>query len=188
MALKTFRAALLSAVVLSALANPWLGGFVALLVVVLAFLIAGWSFRLSHFGLVFVWDFLTRRCNQFVPDQTVNRVFLSRSVNRVPARSYGSLLVNAKGGLMLKYRPWLILPKRELVFPAGTHVVAKGLFYSEIARVENGNLKPVILLPPRGTTGRDLWAGGSSRCWFARGLFVVPGTHRLQGHPTDARA
>jgi hypothetical protein len=149
LALKAFRAALLSVVTLSALANPWLGAFVALLVVVAAFLIAGWSFRLSHFGLVFIWDFVSRRCNRFVPDPAVNRVFLSRSASRAPARSYGSLSVNEKGELTLRYRPWLILPKRELVFPAGTYVVAKGLFYSEIARVEQGSLKPAILLPPR---------------------------------------
>ncbi len=149
LALKTFRLGLLSLVALSAFANPWLGAFVALIVIVFAFLIAGWSFRLSHFGLTFIWDFLGGRSKRFVPSATANNVFLSRAVNKVPARSYGALTRDANNGLSLHYRPWLILPKRNLVLPAGTYVVAKGLLYSEIMRIEGDSLKSAILLPPR---------------------------------------
>ncbi len=148
-ALKTFRVVVLSGVVLTALANPWLGALFALLVIVFAFLIAGWSFRLSHFGLTFIWDFVSGRSRSFTPDATSNRVFLSRSISKVPARSYGSLTRNEGGDLVLKYRPWLMLPKRTLVLPAGTYTVAKGLIYSEIVRLEGETFRTAILLPPR---------------------------------------
>ncbi len=148
-ALKTFRLAVLSAVTLTAFANPWLGVFVALVVVVFAFLIAGWSFRLSHFGLTFIWDLLSGRRKHFTPDPAANHVFLFRGIRGAPARSYGLLSRDEKSGFIFKYHPWLVLPRRTLELPAGTYVVAKGLFYSEIARLEGGSLKAAILLPPR---------------------------------------
>ena len=148
-ALKGFRLFLLSTVVGTALANPWLGAAWALVIVVIAYFISGWSFRLSQFGLVFIWEWLTQRRKRFTPDKSVNRVFLSRKTNKVPARSYGTLLREANGNLVLKYRPWLILPERSLTLPQGKYFVAKGLLYSEIMRGEGDSLKPAILLPPR---------------------------------------
>ena len=147
--LKSFRLFLLSVVTLSAFANPWLGAFFALVIVVFAFLIAGWSFRLSHFGLVFIWDFLSGRSKRFTPDPAANHVFLSRSINKVPARSFGTLTRDETGTLVMAYHPWLVLPRRTLVFPPGPYVAAKGLFYSEISRLDGGGLKSAILLPPR---------------------------------------
>ena len=87
----------------------------ALIIIGLAYFIAGWSFRLSHFGLVFVWDFVTRRRNRFVPDQSANRMFLARKINEVPIRSYGKLLRDAQGSLVLIHRLWLVLRERALV-------------------------------------------------------------------------
>src|SRR5208282_425456 len=129
--------------------NPWLGAAWALVIIVIAWFIAGWSFRLSHFGLIFIWDFTTRRRKRFAPDKIANRVFLARKFNKVPARSYGTLLRDENGNLFLQYRPWLILPKRTLTLLQGQYAVAKGLLYSEIVRVEGGSLKSTILLPPR---------------------------------------
>jgi hypothetical protein len=104
-ALKGFRLLLLLTVTGTAFANPWLGTVWALAIIGIAYLIAGWSFRLSHFGLVFVWEFLTCRRNRFVPDKVTNRMFLARKINQVPARSYGKLLRDTKGSLVLMYRP-----------------------------------------------------------------------------------
>jgi hypothetical protein len=149
LALKSFRLFLLFTVTVTAFANPWLGAAWALVIIVLAWFIAGWSFRLSHFGLLFIWDLATQRRKHFAPDQNINRVFLARKFNKVPARSYGTLLRDEQGNLVLKYRPWLILPKRTLTLPPGKYAVAKGLLYSEIVRVEGDSLKSTILLPPR---------------------------------------
>ncbi len=148
-ALKSFRLFILSTVTISAFANPWYGAAWALILIVISYFIAGWSFRLSSFGVVFLWDFFTSRRSRFTPGPNGNRMFLSRKINKVPTRTYGTLLRDAQGGLLFKYRPWLVLPERSMVLPAGQYVVGKGLFYSEIMKVEGDDAQAAILLPPR---------------------------------------
>jgi hypothetical protein len=148
-ALKSFRLFILSTVAVSAWANPWIGAGWALIVIAFCWLISGWSFRLSHFGLVFVWEFITRRCNRYTPDKTVNRMFLGRKINKAPARTYGKLTRDDKGNLVLNYRPWLVLPERTVVLPEGKYAIGKGLFFSEIDRLEGDSAKIALLLPPR---------------------------------------
>jgi hypothetical protein len=148
-ALKGFRLLILLTVPATAFVNPWLGAVWALIIIGIACFIAGWSFRLSHFGWVFVWEFVTLRRKRFHPDSSVNRLFLARKINQVPARTYGTLLRDERGSLLLKYRPWLVLPERVLVLPEGRYAVAKGLFYSQIMRVEGEGLRAAMLLPPR---------------------------------------
>jgi hypothetical protein len=148
-ALKVFRTTILASVVVSAFANPWLGAAWALAILIFSYFIAGWSFRLSHFGLAFIWDFCTIRRARFKPDAKVNWLFLSRKISKVPARTYGKLSRNEKGELELDYHPWLVLPRRTLILPAGNYEAGRGLFYSEILRVEGDSAKTLILLPPR---------------------------------------
>lgn len=148
-ALKAFRLTLLGSVVASAQMHPWLGALWALALILIAACLAGWSFRLSHFGLVFIWDFLTRRHKRFRPDATSNPVFLGRRLQRVPTRTYGRLTRNAAGRLVLTYRPWLVLPARALELPEGRYAPGRGLFYSEVMRLEGDEAKTVLLLPPR---------------------------------------
>jgi len=148
-ALKAFRGAILASVAVTAWANPWVGMIWSLIIIALAYCIAGWSFRLSHFGLAFVWDFVTRRRKRFTPDKTENKMFLGRKVEGVPARTYGRLTRNSNGRLTLRYRPWLILPARTLELPEGSYAVGRGFFYSEILRVQGEEAKTILLLPPR---------------------------------------
>ena len=148
-ALKTFRTTILASVTVSAFANPWLGAAWALIIIVISYFIAGWSFRLSHFGLVFIWDICTFRKSRFKPDPKANKIYLSRKINKVPARTYGKLLRDEQGRLIVNYRPWLVLPQRTLVLPEGKYEAGRGLFYSEILRVEGDSAKTLILLPPR---------------------------------------
>jgi hypothetical protein len=148
-ALKGFRLLVLLTVTATAFLNPWLGAVCALIIIGVAYFIAGWSFRLSHFGWVFIWEFVTLRCKRFYPDSSVNRLFLARKFNKVPARTYGKLLRDERGSLLLKYRPWLVLPERVLALPKGPYAVGKGLFYSQIMRVEGEGLSAAMLLPPR---------------------------------------
>jgi hypothetical protein len=148
-ALKAFRTGVLASVAVSAWANPWLGAAWALVIILISWLIAGWSFRLSHFGLVFIWDYFTVRKNRFVPDAKENKMFLSRKLNQVPARTYGRLSRTENSELVFHYHPWLVLPKRTLILPAGNYETGRGIFYSEVLRVENNSARTVILLPPR---------------------------------------
>jgi len=148
-ALKAFRTTILASVAGSAFINPWLGAAWALIILIISYFIAGWSFRLSHFGLVFVWEFFTGGKYRFKPDAKENRMFLGRKTEKVPTRTFGRLSLNEKGELVFNYHPWLILPRRTLVLPAGNYETGRGLFYSEIVRVEGDSTRTVFLLPPQ---------------------------------------
>ncbi len=148
-ALKAFRTSIIASIAISSWANPWIGAAWALFIILLSWLIAGWSFRLSHFGLAFIWDFVTRRCNRFKPDPTANKMFLGRKIDYVPARTYGRLSHDEKGNLVLKYHPWLVLAERTLTLPATKYAAGKGVFFSEILQVDGDNARIALLLPPR---------------------------------------
>ena len=153
-ALKLFRTAILGTVVGSSAigswsGHPWVGAAWAAIIILISYCIAGWSFRLSHFGLVFIWDFFTGRKSRFKPDATANKLFLGRKINQVPSRTYGKLARNEKGELVLNYRPWLILPQRTLILPDGKYETGRGIFYSEILQIAGDSATTVILLPPR---------------------------------------
>lgn len=148
-ALKSFRTAVLASVVGTSVVNPWVGAAWALVIVLFSWLIAGWSFRLSHFGIVFIWDFFTGRRNRFHPDAKLNKMFLGARIQKTPTRTYGKLSKNEKGELIFNYRPWLVLPPRSIFLPPGSYEAGRGIFYSEILRVEGESVKTVILLPPR---------------------------------------
>lgn len=184
-ALKLFRGSILASVAVSAWANPWVGAAWALVIIIISYFIAGWSFRLSHFGLTFIWDLLTFRKNRFHPDPKINWLFLSRKISGVPARTYGKLSRNENGELILDYRPWLVLPRRTLVLPPGNYAAGRGLFYSEILRVDGDSARTVILLPPRyrgheeemskiyGFTGVRAVGLRAAWSWF-KSLFTAP--------------
>ena len=151
--LKTFRATILASVVGGGLVgswtgHPWIGGLWSLVIILISYLIAGWSLRLSHFGLVFVWQFFTGGRYRFKPDPKENGMFLGRKTEKVPTRTFGRLSRNDKGELVFNYRPWLVLPQRKLVLPPGNYQAGRGLFYSEILRVDGNSARTVFLLPP----------------------------------------
>lgn len=147
--LKGFRTAILASVVGTSFVNPWMGAAWALVIILISWLIAGWSFRLSHFGISFIWDFITGRKGRFHPDAKENKMFLGAKNQKVPTRTYGKLSKNEKDELVFRFHPWLVLPSRSIILPPGTYETGRGLFYSEIMREEDGSLKTVILLPPR---------------------------------------
>jgi len=148
-ALKGLRLAVLGTVTATAWANPWVGAAWALVIIVISYFIAGWSFRLSFFGYAFVWDYFTFRRMRFTPDPRENRMFLGRKIDNVPTRTYGRLSCNEAGRLVLKYRPWLVLPERTLVLPEGKYAVGRGAFFTEILQLEADDTKTALVLPPR---------------------------------------
>ena len=148
-ALKGIRLVLLGTIAGTALANPWVGLAWALFLIVVSYFISGWSFRLSHFGASYMWDFFTFRRRWFKPKAARNRMFLGRRINKVPARSYGTVFCDEKGLLTFKYRPWLILPESQMTLPEGQYAVGKGLVNSEILKIEGEKARTVFLLPPR---------------------------------------
>ena len=147
-ALKAARAGLLGLLTLSATIDPWLGAALSLVVILVAWLVAGWSFRLTVFGSVFCWDFFTRRSGRFTPKENDNAMFAGGNLPGVPVRTYGRLVQRTEGGLEFFYRPWIWLPERKAKVPVTNAEIAvgRGLFFSTVGTEETGTL---FLLPPR---------------------------------------
>lgn len=148
-ALKSLRLSVLGLVTITAWINPWIGALFSAVVVFVAWLIAGWAFRLMVLGQVYVWDFFTFRRHRFLPVANGNWMFAARSIETMPIRTYGKLFTDAAGKRTFEYRPWLFLPKRTIELPDGTYAVGRGLFYPEVMRVTSDDSKTIFILPPR---------------------------------------
>ncbi|MSU22618.1 MAG: hypothetical protein EXS32_02230 [Opitutus sp.] len=156
-ALKGARTALLGLLTLSATINPWIGAALSLVVIVVAYLVAGWAFRLTFFGSVFCWDFFTGRSRRFAPAENDNRVFAGGNFPGVPVRTYGRLVQRTAGGLEFVYHPWLWLPVKTAKVPADKAALAvgRGLFISSVIAEGAGT---IFLLPPRYRGHEDVLA------------------------------
>jgi hypothetical protein len=148
-ALKSIRLFLLSTVAGTAFVNPYVGAVWSLILIVICWFLAGWAFRLTVFGTVFVWDFVTFRQTRFTVDPNANWAFTAREIGKTPIRTYGKLARGPAGELVLHYRPWLILPRRTLTLPEGQYVVGRGLTYSDVLWIDGDSARRVITLSPR---------------------------------------
>ena len=148
-ALKTLRTSILGAVCVTAWVNPWVGALFSAVVVLFAWMIAGWAFRLTVLGQVYVWDFFTFRRHRFMPAPNGNWMFAARTIDKMPIRTYGKLFTDAAGKHTFHYHPWLFLPKRTVELPDGKYAVGRGLFYPEVMRVIGDDSHTLMILPPR---------------------------------------
>ncbi len=148
-ALKSVRLALLSSVTLTSFAHPYVGAAWALIIIAVSYFLAGWSLRLTVFGTVFAWDYVTFHSARTKPDPERNHVFTAKAIEEAPIRSYGRLTREANGRLVLTYRPWLVLPARQQALPEGTYAIGRGLLHPELLKVEGEETHAVITLPPR---------------------------------------
>ncbi|HVT72703.1 MAG TPA: hypothetical protein VHD61_06170 [Lacunisphaera sp.] len=158
--LKASRTAVLSLVAATAYIDPVVGATLSLGIVVLAWFLAGWAFRLMVFGTVFSWDFLTLKHRRFQLLADGNKLFTARKLPGAPLRTWGRLHQEAEGRLLFKYRPWLVLAERSIEVPREGLVVGKGVFYSEVLGFEKVADKNVtlLLLPPRYRGHEELFA------------------------------
>jgi hypothetical protein len=147
-ALKTARTALLGLITLASTLDPWISAGLSLVVIVVAWFVAGWAFRLTIFGWIFSWEFVSRRCNRFAPAENDNAMFAGGDLPGVPIRSYGKLAKKSGGGLEFTYRPWLMLPPRTAAVPGEGRALAvgRGAFFSDVLGAQDGTL---FTLPPR---------------------------------------
>ena len=166
-ALKAARTALLGLLTITATINPWVGAGLSLVIIVVCYFTAGWAFRLSVFGGIFCWDFLTRKRKRYTPPENDSPMFSGPNFPGVPVRTYGRLVQRTNGGLEFVYRPWLRLPPRVAQLPVGREALAvgDGLFFSDIVTDEGATL---FSLPPRyngheATLARAYLMGGGVR-------------------------
>ncbi len=147
--LKGVRTALLGALTAIHYINPWVGALISLGIVVIAYFLAGWSFRMMVFGSVFTWDFFTVRRRRFKPAANGNWMFTARKFEKTPVRTYGKLVRTEDGKLTFQYRPWLVFQQKTVSLPEEKLAVGRGLFYPEIVTVKEDKTKSLLAMPPR---------------------------------------
>jgi len=158
--LKAARTGVLSLVAATAYIDPVVGATVSLVIVVVAYFLAGWAFRLMVFGTVFSWDFFTLKHRRFRVLADGNKVFTAREIAGVPLRTWGRLHQAADDKLLFKFKPWLVLRERAVEVPREGLVVGKGVFYSEVLGFDQKSDKnaTLLLLPPRYRGHEELFA------------------------------
>lgn len=158
--LKSARTSLMALLGGIAYIDPVVGVTLSAIVVVFAYLISGWAFRLTVWATVFCWDFFTMRRGRFKLLADGNKLFLGRQLEGVPVRTYGRLHQAADGALTFKFRPWLVLKEREIALPREGLVVGRGVFYSEVLghNAKTDRNETLLLLPPRYVGHEELFA------------------------------
>jgi len=148
-ALKAIRTSVIGCITALNFIDPMTAALLSVVIVVFAYLVAGWSFRLMVFGTVYTWDFFTFRHRRFKPEPEANWMFTGRKIEKTPIRTYGRLLKGDGGTLTFEYKPWLFLPVRTVALPVGRYAVGRGLFCPEIMTVEEEKTRSLLAMPPR---------------------------------------
>jgi hypothetical protein len=151
-ALKLFKAGLLVLITAAALISPYLGLLVCVPLIVVAFFISGWTFRLTVFGTVIGLDVLSRKKADREQVQVGSEVwaFNARPMIKTPVRSFGRVRREDDGSLRFAYRPWLVLPKREIPLEGPINGVERGvLFPSMMCWQADGRARRELVLLPR---------------------------------------
>ncbi|TLD69023.1 hypothetical protein FEM03_19330 [Phragmitibacter flavus] len=151
-ALKLFKAGLLLLITAAAFISPFLGLLVCVPLIVVAFFISGWTFRLTVFGTVIGLDVLSRRKadSKEVRDGRGVLAFNARAMAKAPVRSLGRVCKEADGSLRFEYRPWLVMPKCEVVLDGPVNGIERGvLFPSMMCWQADGRARRELVLLPR---------------------------------------
>ncbi len=164
MLLRGFRLSLLGLVGLSSWIHPYLGATLGFAILFFAWLIAGWSFRLTVFGSVLSWELLSGRDGGADLANAPIAAFSQRGLKGVKVRSYGRLVWTGADPWIFRYRPWLILPRRSVPLPAGEMAVLKGAISPLLVRQGALRAQTLLRFPPRFRTreaelARKLGAG-----------------------------
>jgi hypothetical protein len=151
--LKSARLGVMGLLIGATLLSPVAGLVLAVPVLVISLLVAGWSQRLSVFGFVYATDILLLRRRWGGAPGAAVRAFSNRALkDRLPMRTCGRLRRAADGRLVFSYRPWLVLPRRETILDgaATDYAVGQGLLNPYVVRFDGEERFAVHLrLPPR---------------------------------------
>lgn len=144
--LKTAKTALLGLVALTAQLDPMISAILSVVLIFIAWFIAGWSFRLTVFSWIFCWDFFSRRNRRFSVGMHQTSGFAGVGLKGVPQRTYGDIARDDRGNNTFVYKPWLVMPPKRVPFPEGTDLAAgRGAFFSNVTDGE----QELLVLPPR---------------------------------------
>ena len=148
--LRAFRLTMMVFAAAAAGLHPYVGALWGLMVLLLSWLVAGWSFRLTVFGSVCSWDFLTGRDGHADALRGPLPAFSGRGLEGAPVRSYGRIEADGEGAWRFRWRPWLLLPSRSLPLgPAGGTALLRGAVSPLLVRTGPLREATVARFPPR---------------------------------------
>lgn len=179
--LKSIRLSIVGILAGSYQVSPTLALVIAVFVTLVSLLLAGWSFRLSVFGFIYSTDILFFRKNEVTAPNLYAFSGIGLVANRnIPIRTWGRLHENESGTLVFSYKPWLVMPSRDVVVgPVDSFSCGRGLLNPFLVANDDPD-KPWLRLPPR-YRGReeeiaslfglknvvDCGVSGALRSWFA---------------------
>lgn len=150
--LKGLRLAVLAMLAVTAIISPILGLVAVLIILYLAYRLAGWSVRMTVYGVVMVGDLVGNRGASVDESRLVPMAaFAARGMEGIPRRSFGRLVCEGEF-LVFRARPWLVLPVRRAVYPKAARelATARGVWGpSVVAPVEGSSFRTLFDLPPR---------------------------------------
>lgn len=149
MLLRTMRLSLLGLLGFSSWIHPYLGAALGFAILFVAWLLAGWSFRLTVYGSVLSWEFLTGKDGSADPASAPLAAFAQRGLKGVRTRTFGRLEADGAGGWLFRYRPWLVLPRRAVAVPAGEMAILKGALSPLLVRQGPVRAQTLVRFPPR---------------------------------------
>jgi hypothetical protein len=148
--LKLAKLGLIGLVAGSTIVHPYAGAVVSLALILIGLLLAGWSFRLTLFGMLMGSDFLLNKRATTADLDSGVRGFLARRMEGVPVRTLVKWQRDPEGRPALSYRPWLVLPERRIGTPQSEMVLRKGLLNPSLAHRAESDAparSSLILLP-----------------------------------------
>jgi hypothetical protein len=157
--LRSLKLLVLAVLAGSTVVHPYLGLSVALLILLVALLVAGWSFRFMVFGGVIAADLVRRRHRERPRDHERFRAFAAGKLGSAPTRAYGVVALEEER-ITFSYRPWLILPRRSVVLPQGSYRVGRGVLYPAIRLHRGDETVSLLRLPPRYRSHEESIAAG----------------------------
>ncbi|MBN1573702.1 MAG: hypothetical protein JW984_10955 [Deltaproteobacteria bacterium] len=132
--LKIVRLLLLFFFTVLSILSVFLGFIISMIIVLLCIKLAGWSFRLSVFGIVIFKDNITMKWKRFdVRGEKHIRVFSSKNIESVKNRSYGRFIKEGDK-LVFLYKPFLVFKERSIFIDERPDnlKIAKGLLYPSV--------------------------------------------------------
>lgn len=149
--LKGFRLSVIGVLVGTSQVSGTVATILAAVIVLISLVCAGWSFRLSVFGLLYSTDILFFR-RRDIGSEDGATAFAGAGLQqsrKIPMRTLGRLRRNGNGELVFSYRPWLVMPRREIVLGRSELFAGgRGLLNPFLVACGNPSM-PWLRLPPR---------------------------------------
>jgi len=149
--LKGLRLVVLAMLAITAIISPILGLAAVVVVLYLAYRLAGWSVRMTIYGAVIGGDLVRGRTEIDGSRLLPAAAFAAREMEGVPRRSLGRLDLEGQF-LVFRTRPWLVLPVRRVVYPKAARelMAARGTWGPSVVEPLEGDATLTLFeLPPR---------------------------------------